>query len=171
MSASYLHHHGEVETLNWLEGLKANLAQKPQGNDRAQVKAIWAGVCDISLGNTYYMGKMLGNPDQRAWAESVTVEFPEFQNGGTHVNVSGLALTKYAPNRDNAIALMEFLASPEAQEIYASDNFEYPIAPGTEADPLVKSWGDFRPDNVNLTAIAKLRSDALRLMEVVDFDG
>lgn len=171
LTAAYLHHHGEAETLKWLKGLKANLAQKPQGNDRAQVKAIWAGVCDISLGNTYYMGKMLGNPDQRAWAESVTVEFPEFQSGGTHVNVSGLALTKHAPNRDNAVALMEFLASPEAQEIYASDNFEYPIAPGTEADPLVKSWGDFTPDNVNLTAIAKLRSDALRLMEVVDFDG
>ena len=139
LTAAYLHHHGEAETLDWLKAVKSNLARKPQGNDRAQVKAIWAGECDIALGNTYYMGQMLADPEQQDWANSVSVEFPIFEDAGTHVNVSGMALTKSAPNRDDAIRLMAFLASPKAQEIYAADNFEYPIAPGTEADPLVQS--------------------------------
>ena len=171
LTAAYLHHHGEAETLDWLKAVKSNLARKPQGNDRAQVKAIWAGECDIALGNTYYMGQMLADPEQQDWANSVSVEFPIFEDAGTHVNVSGMALTKSAPNRDDAIRLMAFLASPKAQEIYAADNFEYPIAPGTEADPLVQSWGSFAADTVNLTTIAKLRAEALRLTELADFDG
>ena len=171
LTAAYLHHHGEAETLDWLKAVKSNLARKPQGNDRAQVKAIWAGECDIALGNTYYMGQMLANPEQQDWANSVSVEFPIFEDAGTHVNVSGMALTKSAPNRDDAIRLMAFLASPKAQEIYAADNFEYPIAPGTQADPLVQSWGSFEADTVNLTTIAKLRAEALRLTELADFDG
>jgi len=171
LTAAYLHHHGEAETLDWLKAVKSNLARKPQGNDRAQVKAIWAGECDIALGNTYYMGQMLADPQQQDWANSVSVEFPIFEDAGTHVNVSGMALTKSAPNRDDAIRLMAFLASPKAQEIYAADNFEYPIAPGTQADPLVQSWGVFAADTVNLTTIAKLRAEALRLTELADFDG
>ena len=171
LTAAYLHHHGEAETLDWLKAVKSNLARKPQGNDRAQVKAIWAGECDIALGNTYYMGQMLADPEQQDWANSVSVEFPIFEDAGTHVNVSGMALTKSAPNRDDAIRLMAFLASPKAQEIYAADNFEYPIAPGTKADPLVQSWGSFKADTTNLTTIAKLRAEALRLTEIADFDG
>ena len=171
LTAAYLHHHGEAETLDWLKAVKSNLARKPQGNDRAQVKAIWPGECDVALGNTYYMGQMLADPEQQDWANSVSVEFPIFEDAGTHVNVSGMALTKSAPNRDDAIRLMAFLASPKAQEIYAADNFEYPIAPGTQADPLVQSWGSFEADTVNLTTIAKLRAEALRLTELADFDG
>jgi iron(III) transport system substrate-binding protein len=94
LTAAYLHHHGEAQTLTWLKAVKANLARKPQGNDRAQVKAIWAGECDISIGNTYYMGKMLADPEQQAWASSVSIEFPVFEGAGTHVNVSGMAMTK-----------------------------------------------------------------------------
>ena len=117
------------------------------------------------------MGQMLADPEQQDWANSVSVEFPIFEDAGTHVNVSGMALTKSAPNRDDAIRLMAFLASPKAQEIYAANNFEYPIAPGTEADPLVQSWGSFEADTVNLTTLAKLRAEALRLTELADFDG
>lgn len=171
LTAAYLHHHGEADTLNWLKAVKANLARKPQGNDRAQVKAIWAGECDISLGNTYYMGQMLADPEQQDWASSVSIEFPVFEGAGTHVNVSGMAMTKFAPNRAEALALMAYLAAPAAQEIYASDNYEYPIAPGTRADPLVQSWGSFEADPVNLSTIAELRSEALRLTELADFDG
>ncbi len=171
MVAAYLKHHGAEATTTWLEGVKANLARKPQGNDRAQVKAIWAGECDIAIGNTYYMGKMLSDDEQKAWANSVNVVFPTFENSGTHVNVSGMALTKYAPNKDAAIALMEFLASPKAQEIYAATNFEYPIAPGTQADPLVQSWGSFVADDLNLMEVAAERPAALKLIEEIDFDG
>ena len=169
--SAMLAHHGEERTRNWLEGLKANLARKPQGNDRAQVKAIWAGECDISLGNTYYMGAMLSDPAQQDWAQSVNVLFPTFESGGTHVNISGVALTAAAPNRENALKLMEFLVSPKAQEIYAKANYEYPVAPGSSPDPLVASWGSFTADDLNLMEMAGYRARALRLVEEVNFDG
>ncbi|MEO0357170.1 MAG: Fe(3+) ABC transporter substrate-binding protein [Pseudomonadota bacterium] len=171
LTAAHMFHHGDADTMEWLEGVKDNLARTPQGNDRAQVKAIWAGECDISIGNTYYMGKMLSNEEQQEWAASVNVLFPEFENGGTHVNVSGVAMTQASPNPENALKLMEFLASPEAQEIYAADNFEYPIAPGTRAIDLVQSWGEYTPDSVNLQTIAGLRGAAIKLTETVDYDG
>jgi iron(III) transport system substrate-binding protein len=171
LTSAIIHHHGEDYAKKWLDGFKQNLARKPQGNDRAQVKAIWAGECDLSIGNTYYMGKMLKDPEQADWAKSVNIVFPTFEGGGTHVNVSGIGMAKFSPNKENALALMEFLSSGEAQEIYATANFEYPIAPGTKVDDLVKSWGSFNADNVNLMTIAKLRKKALELTEIVDFDG
>ncbi len=170
--SGYLYHHGPEAARAWLKGLKANLARKPQGNDRAQVKAVWAGECDLAIGNTYYHGKMLANPEQRPWAEAVDIVFPKFRDTGTtHVNVSGMAMTRSAPHRDAALKLMEFLASPEAQKIYAEVNYEYPVAPGVEADELVKSWGRLIPDTVNLEELARLRPAAVRLIEEVDFDG
>ena len=171
LTSAIIHHHGAEKAEEWLRSVKNNLARKPQGNDRAQVKAIWAGECDISIGNTYYMGKMLKDPEQKAWADSVRIVFPVFENGGTHVNISGIALAKHSPNKENAVKLMEFLSSPEAQKIYAFANFEYPIAPNAEPAELVKNWGTFRPDDVNLMDLAKLRSTSLKLTEIVDFDG
>jgi len=169
--SAFLAHHDEATTKAWLLGVKANLARKPQGNDRAQVKAVWAGQCDIALGNTYYMGKMLTNPDQKIWADSVRIVFPTFEGDGTHINLSGVAMTKYAPNPKEALKLMEYLSSASAQEIYASTNFEYPLLKGTKPSPLVQSWGKFTPDSLNLMDVAKLRPIALRLIEEVDFDG
>ncbi len=169
--AGHLYHHGPEGTKAWLTGLKANLARKPQGNDRAQVKAVWAGECDIAIGNTYYLGKMLENPEQKPWADAVNVVFPVFEGGGTHVNISGMAMTKGAPHPAAALKLMEFLASPKAQQIYAQANYEYPVAPGVEPSDLVKSWGSFTPDNAPLADLAKLRPQAVKLVEEVDFDG
>lgn len=164
-------HVGEDGAKTWAEGVHANLARKPEGNDRAQVKAIWAGECDIALGNTYYMGKMLENEEQTAWADSVRIVFPEFAGGGTHVNVSGVAMTQAAPNRDEALQLMEFLVSPEAQSIYAELNYEYPVLAGAPLSDLVASWGEVVADTRDLTEIAGNRAAALRIMEEVDFDG
>ncbi|KGJ07807.1 Fe(3+) ABC transporter substrate-binding protein [Paracoccus sphaerophysae] len=169
--AAFLAHHGEADTVKWLEGIKANLAKKPEGSDRAQVKSIWAKECDISLGNTYYMGKMLEDAEQKPWAESVRIVFPKFEGGGTHVNVSGVAMTKSAPNKDAALKLMEFLASDTAQKIYAETNHEFPIKAGVERSELVKGWGEFTPDSVDLTEISRLRPDALKLIQQVDVDG
>ncbi len=171
LTAAMIQHRGEAATKTWLTGLKANLARRPQGNDRAQIKAIWAGQCDISLGNTYYMGKMLNDPEQVEWANAVRLDFPVFEGGGTHVNISGVAMTKWAPHPKEALKFMEFLTSPEAQEIYATANFEYPASPDVAPSPLVQSWGSFTPDNVNLMDLAKLRATALRLTQQVDFDG
>jgi len=171
LTSAVVHHLGEDGAKSWLEGIKGNLARKPQGNDRAQVKAIWAGECDVAIGNTYYMGKMLADEEQQAWANSVNVVFPEFENGGTHVNISGVAMAKHAPNPETALKLMEFLTSPSAQEIYAKINYEYPIAEGTSPDALVASWGTFDADEVNLMTLAGERATALRITEEVDFDG
>ncbi|SMH56093.1 Fe(3+) ABC transporter substrate-binding protein [Maritimibacter sp. HL-12] len=171
LTAAVLHHHGEEGATAWLEGVKANLARKPQGNDRGQVKAIWAGECDISLGNTYYMGAMLADEEQKEWADSVRIEFPTFEDGGTHMNVSGMAMTKAAPNRDEALAFMEFLASDTAQAIYAEAVNEFPVKEDVPNSALVESWGSFTPDDVNLMDIAGLRPDALKLIQIVDFDG
>jgi iron(III) transport system substrate-binding protein len=171
LMAGMIAHHGEDAAKEWAAGLRANLAHKPDGNDRSQVKSIWAGECDISLGNTYYMGAMLADPEQKEWADSVRIIYPTFENGGTHVNVSGVAMTKAAPHRDDALKLMEFLASDEAQAIYAEINHEFPVKPGVARSELVKSWGDFTADGVNLGELARLRPTALKLMEEVNFDG
>ncbi len=138
-------HHGEEATEEWLEGLKDNLARKPQGGDRDQIKAIHAGECDIAIGNSYYYGNMLNDENQREAAESVRLVFPNAAGRGTHINISGIALTKSAPNRDNAIHLMEFLSAPEAQRIYAEANTEYPANPDVQALP---AWW---PNGVRLT--------------------
>ena len=171
LTSAVIEHAGVEGATAWAEGVKSNLARKPEGNDRAQVKAIWAGECDISLGNTYYMGKMLADEEQTEWANSVRIVFPTFEDGGTHVNVSGVAMTKAAPNRDQALQLMEFLVSPEAQGIYAELNSEYPVLPGAPVSELVASWGEFTADDVALPVLADHRPEALRVMEVVDFDG
>jgi len=170
--AAMIAHHGEAKAEEWLAGLKANLARKPQGNERVQVKAILEGECDISLGNNYYYGAMLDNPEQKAWAESAFLIFPTIAGTpGTHVNVSGIALTASAPNRDNAVKLMEFLSGDEAQGIYANGNFEYPVKPTAPWSPVVESWGRFTPDTLPLSAIAELRGAAIRMVDRVGYDG
>jgi len=171
LMAGIIAHDGEEAARAWATGLRANLAHKPEGNDRGQVKSIWAGECDISLGNTYYMGEMLADPEQKEWADSVRIVYPVFEGGGTHVNVSGVAMTKAAPNRDDALQLMEYLSSDEAQAIYAETNHEFPVKPGVARSALVESWGPFTPDTVNLGDLARLRPAALRIMEEVNFDG
>ncbi|MDT8342970.1 MAG: Fe(3+) ABC transporter substrate-binding protein [Thermohalobaculum sp.] len=163
-------HHGEEAAKTWVEGLRDNLARKPQGNDRAQVKAVWAGECDIAIGNTYYMGQMLADPEQVPWAESVRVVFPTFEGGGAHVNISGAALTRSAPNKAEAEKLIDFLLSPEAQALYAELNHEYPVRAGVPASALVQSWGSFTPDTIGLTKIGSLRAEALRIVEETQFD-
>ena len=163
-------HDGVEAAKTWAEGLKANLARQPVGGDRDQVKAIWAGECDISLGNTYYMGAMLGDPEQAEWANAVRIIYPEFATGGTHMNISGVALTKAAPNKEAAIKLMEWLSTDEAQKIYAETNNEFPIKPGVEASELVKSWGSFTPDTLALTEVAAHRAEALKIIDEVNFD-
>lgn len=168
--ASLIVHNGEAATKQWLEGVKANLARKPQGNDRVQIKAIKEGLCDVSLGNSYYLGKMLQDENQLAWANAVHLNFPNQANRGSHINVSGAAIAKYAPNPKAAQALLEFLASQEAQSLYAKLNMEYPVNPNVQASELVKSWGEFKEDNVSLTRLANEIKTALKLVDEVKFD-
>jgi iron(III) transport system substrate-binding protein len=168
--SSMIAHHGEIKTKAWLVGLKGNLARKPQGNDRGQVKAIQGGVCDISLGNSYYYGKMLNNEAQKQWAEAVNIVFPNQNDRGTHINISGMAMTKYAPNKANTQKLMTFLSSETAQALYAEINMEYPVNPKVTPSKEVQSWGDFKSDTLPLTETVKYRQTAYKLLDEVKFD-
>jgi iron(III) transport system substrate-binding protein len=168
--SSMIAHHGEAATKEWLEGVKANLARKPQGNDRAQVKAIKEGLCDVSLGNSYYLGKMVNDKEQKAWADAVYINFPNQETTGTHVNVSGMAMAKYSPNKENALKLMEFLTGDKAQQMYAEVNYEYPVKEGVKRSELVESWGDFKADTISLDDIAGYHSAAIKLLDEVKFD-
>ena len=171
LTASMIVRHGIEGAQEWLGNVKSNLARKPEGNDRAQVKAIKEGVCDIAVINHYYIYKMISNPDQKAWADAVQVVFPNQDGRGTHMNVSGMAMTRHAPNRDNALKLMRFLASGTAQEMYAQLNGEYAVKPGTELADAVKAWGTFKQDSVNLTAVAANRAEASKLADRVGYDN
>ncbi|BAQ16891.1 Fe(3+) ABC transporter substrate-binding protein [Methyloceanibacter caenitepidi] len=171
--ASMIAHLGPDETETWLRGVKANLARKPAGNDRLQVKGVYAGECDLAIGNTYYMGKMLtdeDHPEQKEWAESVKMLFPNTNGRGTHVNVSGVVLAKNAPNKDNALKLIEFLASDTGQNMYAEVNHEYPTKDGVPWSDLVESWGTFKADPISLNEIAELRKAASEMIDKVGFD-
>lgn len=171
--ASVIAHEGEAAAENWLQGLKANLARKPQGNDRAQAKGIYEGVCNIALTNNYYMGLMATNdkkPAQKEWANSVRVVFLNQNDRGQHVNISGAAVTSTAKNKDNAVKLVEFLSGDVAQQMYASQNHEYPVKAGVERSDMVKSWGTFKIDKINLETIAKNRAAATKLVDKVGFN-
>ncbi len=171
--ASVIAHDGEAVAEKWLRGVKANLARKPQGNDRAQAKAVFEGQCDIAISNNYYMGKMITNkkkPEQKKWAAAVRLVYLDQNGRGQHVNVSGAGVLKGAKNRAAAIKLLEFLSGDQAQEIYARDNHEYPVKPGVARSELVQSWGDFKIDNISIEKIAQQRPAASKLVDKVGFN-
>jgi iron(III) transport system substrate-binding protein len=172
--ATMIAHKGEAFTESWLKGLKENLAQKPAGGDREQARDVFSGKCDLAVGNTYYMALMATNeknPEQKQWAASIKVLFPNASDRGTHVNISGMALAKHAPNKDNAVKLMEFLASDEAQKLYAEANNEYPVSSRVPASAIVQSWGKLKADPLPLENIAKYRKRASELVDKVGYDA
>ena len=167
--ASLIAHHGEEWAEDWARGVKNNLARKPQGNDRAQVKAVYEGVCDIALVNSYYMGKMLQDEEQSKWANAVFIHFPNQQGRGAHVNISGAGVTKAAPHKADAVKLLEFLSGPLAQQMYAEQNYEYPVNPEAEWSGLLKSWGEFKADDLSLATVAEYRDEAIKVFDRVGF--
>ncbi|MET0542000.1 MAG: Fe(3+) ABC transporter substrate-binding protein [Variovorax sp.] len=173
--ASLIAHHGEAKTEQWLRGVKANLARKATGGDRDVARDILGGICDVGLANSYYVGQMKSakeGTDARKWGDAIKVIRPTFaKTGGTHVNVSGASVAKNAPNRANAIKLMEFLASEPAQAMYADVNYEYPVRKGVPLDPVIaRSIGEIKVDPLHLTEIAKHRKQASALVDKVGFD-
>lgn len=169
--SSMIAHHGEEKAEEWLRGLKSNLARRPQGGDRDQIAAVAEGVCDVAVVNSYYYGVMLQDDAQRPVAEQVRIVFPNAEDRGTHVNISAVSLTRAAPNRDNAVRLMEFLSSPRAQQIYAEANSEYPANPEVPPTGLVAEWGTLNPDTLPLQEIANNRNAAVRMLDRVDYDN
>jgi iron(III) transport system substrate-binding protein len=165
--ASLIAAHGEEETERWARGLVANMARPPSGGDRDQIKAVAAGQCDVAVANTYYLGGMLNSSDpaQVEAASKVAVFWPNQDGRGTHVNVSGAGVTKYARNRDNAVKLLEFLTSDASQQWYAEVNSEYPAVPGVPLSGTLQAWGEFRADDLNLAVLGRNNAAALKLMD------
>jgi iron(III) transport system substrate-binding protein len=171
--AAYIAHHGEAEAETWLRGLKAGLARAATGGDRDGARDIMGGICDIAVANSYYVGLMrsgAGGPDQERWGAAIDVILPTFEGGGTHVNVSGAAIARNAPNRDAAVRFLEYLVSDEAQRIYAEANFEYPVKASAAVHPIIAAFGTLRVDAISLTEIARNRAAASRLVDRVGFD-
>ncbi|MCX7545777.1 Fe(3+) ABC transporter substrate-binding protein [Marinicella gelatinilytica] len=155
----------------WAAGLVKNFARKPVGGDRDQIKALAAGVCDVAVANTYYLFGMLSseNDAEVKAAEQVQVFWPNQQGRGTHVNISGIALTQSAKNPDNAVQLMEFLLNEESQSWYANVNGEYPIRDNTVVHPTLAGWGQFKKDAINLAELGKLGPEAVKIMDRVEW--
>jgi iron(III) transport system substrate-binding protein len=169
--AAYIAHYGEAKAEQWLRGLKANLAQKPSGGDREVARDIAAGKCDIGIGNTYYWALMHDKEtDKKAWADATRVILPTFKDGGTHVNLSGVVLAKHAPNKANALKLIEWLGGDHAQHLYADVNYEYPVRAGIAINPTIANYGTLKADPMPLAKIAQFRKAAAALVDKVGFD-
>lgn len=174
--AAMIAHQGAAKTEAWLRGVKGNLARKAAGGDRDVARDILAGICDVGIANAYYVGRMKSAPagdEQRAWGDAIQVVRPVFasaKGGGTHVNISGAAVARHAPNRANAVRLLEYLVGDEAQRLYARANYEYPVKRGVALDPVVASFGPMRVDTLPLAQIYRHRKQASALVDKVGFD-
>jgi iron(III) transport system substrate-binding protein len=157
---------GEEATLNWAKGFVSNFARQPQGNDTAQIEAVSSGEADLTLANTYYMGRLLesDDPAQTAIAENVGVFFPNQEGRGTHVNVSGIGVVKNAPNKDAAVKFIEFLVSEPAQTFLAENNYEYPVLAGVPLNKSVASFGEFKSDVTDLVQLGPALAPAVKIM-------
>jgi len=171
--AAYMAKHGEEATRTWLEGVKANQARAAAGGDRDGARDIAAGICDIAVANSYYFGLMAsgkGGEEQKAWADAIKVIVPTFEGGGTLVNVSGAAVAAHAPNKDEAVKLLEYLASEPAQKLYAEANFEFPVNAKAEVHPIIATMGTVTPDSMALSDVLPFRKRASELVDEISFD-
>lgn len=163
--ASLIALNGEKEALAWVRGFTANFARPPKGNDRSQAKDIAAGLGDVALMNTYYIGQMLNSkdPEEVKAAQSIGLFFPNQKGTGTHINVSGIALTRHAKNQANALQLVEFLTSVPAQELLSTGNYEYPVNPKAKTAPLLAGWGDFKKQSVDFSVLGIHNAKAIQI--------
>jgi iron(III) transport system substrate-binding protein len=167
MVASLIAADGKAKALAWAKNFVANMARKPTGGDRDQIRAVGAGEGDIAIANTYYLGRLAASKKARdkALVKKIGVFFPNQAGRGSHVNISGGGVTRYARNKANAVRLLEFLVRKESQALFARANFEYPVRPDRANAGIVSSWGEFKPDSINVSVLGKLNSQAVRIMD------
>ena len=170
--ASIIVANGREEAKNWASNLRSNMARDPKGNDRDQVKAVAAEEGDLAIVNTYYIGRLLEseNPEEVKAGQSVSIFFPNQEGRGTHINVSGAGVAKYAPNKKNAVKFIEFLSDTEAQKVFAQANYEYPVKPGIELHSLLQSWGKFKADTINLSLLGINNKEAVLIFDEVGWN-
>ncbi|MEC5424158.1 Fe(3+) ABC transporter substrate-binding protein [Virgibacillus sp. C22-A2] len=169
LMASFIALEGEDMAIDWAEGIVENMARNPKGGDTDQAIAVAAGEGDIAVINTYYYGRMLNSEDPELVkaAEELGIVFPNQDTTGTHINISGIGLTASSKNKENAIKFMEFLSKEEAQEQFSATNFEYPVNPNVEPDDLLKSWGDFKEQDLNLSELGEHNNEAIMILNKV----
>ena len=171
LMASMIAAKGENDAEKWAKGLVSNLAKRPQGNDRSQLKSIYSGECDVAIINHYYYGKLTysKNPDHRKWAKASIIVFPNQGNSdrGAHVNISGGGVVKFSKNKEIAINFLEFLVTDQAQVMYGDVNFEYPINNKSKLPKRLKALGTFKEDNLLIEKIAKLAPKAQEIIDKV----
>jgi iron(III) transport system substrate-binding protein len=167
--ASMIAHHGEEEAEKWAQGIVDNLARAPEGGDRDQIRGVASGECDLAVGNHYYYVRLLksDNDEEREAAEKVEILFPNQDGRGAHVNVGGAGVVKGAPNHDNAVRFLEFLASDEAQHLLASGNYEFPVVDGVEMDDVLVGWGEFKKDDLNISELGNNNPEAVKIFDRV----
>jgi iron(III) transport system substrate-binding protein len=167
MVAAMIEQIGEEATEAWVKGFVENFARPPTGGDRDQIKAVAAGQCDIAIANTYYLAGMLSDKDEatRQVAQNVKVLWPNQQDRGAHVNISGVAIAQYAPNKEAAVRLLEFMMTPDSQHWYAMTNHEYPLLEGVEWSAVLKSFASFKAEKIELNRVGELNSQAVQLMD------
>lgn len=163
--ASLIAHDGAAKAEAWAKGLVANFARPPRGGDRDQIKAAAAGVCDIALANTYYLAGMLADPADQAEAAKVKVFWPNQQDHGVHINVAGAGVATFAPNKANAVKLLEYMVQPEAQRWYAEANHEYPIRTDVTISTILEGFGTFKADDLALEQLGELNAEAIRILD------
>ena len=165
--ASMIHHHGNKKTLSWAQQFTKNFAVPPRGGDRDQIKNAAAGMCQIAIANTYYFANMINgnNKQQQNSAAKMALFWPNQNDRGAHVNISGIGLTKAAKNKENAIKLMEFLLNDSSQQWYSQVNYEYPVRDNIALHPTLASWGKFKADTINLSKLGELNSQAVKIMD------
>jgi iron(III) transport system substrate-binding protein len=161
--------HGVEQTEAWAQGLVDNLAREPQGGDTDQILAVAAGECDVAVVNHYYLVRLMKSDqdDESAVAEAVGIVFPDQDGRGAHANISGAGVVVTAPNRDNAIAFLEYLTTDQAQEYFALGNYEFPVVEGAKTDPVLEQWGDIKTDQINAASYGENNADAVMLMDRV----
>jgi iron(III) transport system substrate-binding protein len=167
--ASFIETMGEENAKKWASGIVANMARAPKGGDRDQAKAVAAGEGDIAIMNTYYFGHMLNSsdPEEKKAAEKLAIFFPDQNGTGTHINVSGAGVVKSAKNKENAVKLLEFLASEKAQKSFAEANYEYPVLKSVDSSDLLKSWGSFKEQPISLSKLGELNEKAVKILNEV----
>ncbi|MGB3507881.1 MAG: Fe(3+) ABC transporter substrate-binding protein [Microcoleaceae cyanobacterium] len=167
--ASLIEVHGMSDAENWAKAFVSNFARPPEGNDTAQIKAVAAGIGDIGLANSYYVGRLAKSDkaEDKAVIEKIGMFFPNQNGRGTHINISGGGVVKTAPNKEGAIKFLEHLASPEAQKIFSEGNNEYPVVEGVAIPSVLSTYGNFKSDPVNVAVYGKLNSEAIKLMDRV----
>lgn len=169
--ASLVDHHGAEEAEEWAQGVVTNMARNPEGGDTDQIKGVASGECSLAVANHYYYVRLLHSDDEadREVARQVGVIFPNQEGRGTHVNVGGAGVIEGAPNRDNAVRFLEFLASDTAQEIFANGNYEFPVVADVKKNPVLESWGNFKKDSLNISKLGENNPEAIKIFDRVDW--